>query len=245
MALLQRAVDVTVAALTETIRSIEPGQSEHEVQGVIEYMFLRNGAQRPGFASIVGSGPTTCVLHYQEGRRQFGEGELVLMDVGAEIYGYTADITRTVPASGRFTPRQRRIYELVLRAQKAGIEAVRPGATLRDVHRAARRVIDQAGYGEAFPHGTSHWLGLDVHDVGSYGRPLEPGMVLTVEPGIYLPDENLGIRIEDDVLVTEGDPIVLSAGVPREVEELEALMLEEGVGNAAVAPTRRGPTTRH
>jgi Xaa-Pro aminopeptidase len=237
--LLQRAIDITAAALTEAIRSIEPGQFEYEAQGTIEYLFTRYGAQRPGFVSIVGSGPNSCILHYSSNRRQMAAGELVVMDVGAELWGYTADVTRTVPTSGTFSPRQREIYEVVLRAQQAGFEAVKPGSTMRAVDRAARQVIQDAGYGQYFLHGTSHWLGLDVHDVGVRARLLEPGMLLTVEPGIYIAEENLGVRIEDDVLVTKTGRRVLSDGIPRTVSEIEALMRDRGVGDRRVAPLPR------
>ncbi len=236
LALLQGAIDITCAALREAAASLRPGQREHELQGVIEYVFLRYGAQRPGFASIVGSGPNSCVLHYSDNRRVMRAGELVVCDVGAELWGYSADVTRTFPVGGEFTARQREIYELVLRAQEAGIAAVKPGASMRDVDRAAREVIAEAGYGRYFFHGTSHWLGLDVHDVGPMGVTLRPGMVLTVEPGIYLASEDLGVRIEDDVLVTEDGRRLLSAGVPRTVDEVEALLTGAGVGARAVAP---------
>lgn len=242
VALLERAVHITAAALDEAIRSLEPGFHEFEAQSIIEYLFARHGAQRPGFASIVGSGPFSCTLHYQDNRRRMGPGDLVVMDVGAELWGYTADVTRTVPVSGKFTRRQREVYEVVRRAQEAGFAAVKPGATLGTVHAAARAVIAEAGYARFFPHGTSHWLGLDVHDVGAYDRPFEPGMVLTVEPGIYLPDEALGVRIEDDVVVTEDGYRLLSGGVPRHPDELEALMARPGVGNAPLAtPPAPGP----
>lgn len=236
LALLQRACDITAASLQEAARGVKPGQFEYEVEGVIEYMFRRYGAQRPGFASIVGSGPNSCVLHYSESTRRFRKGELIVMDVGAEFHGYTADITRTVPSSGRFSKRQREIYEIVLRAQAAGIKACVPGNTVKDVHRAAKKVIADAGYGKFFLHGTSHWLGLDVHDVGSYKRSIVPGMVLTVEPGIYLAKEALGVRIEDDILVTEKGPIVLSAGIPRDPDAIEAMMAGKGVGKLKLTP---------
>ena len=237
VALLQRAIDITGAGLLEAYGSARPGMMEHELQAVIEYLFLRHGAQRPGFASIVGSGPNSCVLHYTANRRRMAAGDLVVMDVGAELWGYTADVTRTIPVSGTFTPRQREVYELVLRAQAAGIAAVRPGATIRQVDEAARRVIREAGLAGEFPHGTSHWLGMDVHDVGAYSRPLEPGMVLTVEPGVYIAAEGLGVRIEDDVLVTADGCRVLSAGIPRAVEEIEALCAKRaGVGARPAAP---------
>ena len=241
LALIQRACDITAASLSEAIQSVQPGQFEYEVAAVIEYVFRRYGAQRPGFASIVGSGPNSCVLHYSQSARRFGPGELIVMDVGAEFHGYTADITRTVPVSGKFSPRQREIYELVLRAQAAGIKACQPGARVADVDAAARKVIADAGYGSYFLHGTSHWLGLDVHDVGAYNRALVPGMVLTVEPGIYLADEQLGIRIEDDVLITQQGPRVLSAGVPRDPDALEALLAKRGLGKRSVSPLPAGP----
>jgi Xaa-Pro aminopeptidase len=241
VALLERAIGITGASLIEAMKSIEPGQHEYEVQGVIEYLFLRYGAQRPGFSSICGSGPNSCTLHYSENRRRMAAGDLIVMDVGAELWGYTADVTRTVPVSGKFTPRQKEIYLLVLKAQEAGFAAAKPGATIRQVHAAAMRVIAQAGYGDFFPHGTSHWLGMDVHDVGAYDRPLEPGMVITVEPGIYLPDEAIGVRIEDDVVITAGGCRHLSGAAPRTPDELEALMAQRGVGNVEVAPAT-GPT---
>jgi Xaa-Pro aminopeptidase len=246
---LGRAIDITCSALLEAMASIGPGQFEYEIQATIDYVFMRYGAQRPGFSSIVGSGPNSCVLHHSANRRRAVKGDLVVLDVGAELFGYTADVTRTVPVSGRFSPRQREIYEIVLAAQKAGIAAVRPGVKLRDVHAAARKVIRDAGYARYFLHSTSHWLGLDVHDVGATSRTLEEGMVLTVEPGIYLSEEELGIRIEDDVLVTRNGRQVLSDGVPRSVKEIEALMKGRGVGarNVAPLPDRRveGKKTRY
>jgi Xaa-Pro aminopeptidase len=154
------------------------------------------------------------------------DGDLVVVDIGAEYSGYAADITRTYPVNGRFTERQREIYEIVLGAQKAALARVRPGARLNGpdgIHAAAREYIDEAGYGEYFIHGTSHYIGLYVHDVGDTRAPLEPNMVFTVEPGIYIPEENIGVRIEDDVVVTPDGYRMLS-DFPREVEEIEALM---------------------
>jgi Xaa-Pro aminopeptidase len=224
IATLQKAVDITCRSLEETIRAIRPGMYEYGVEAMIEYGFHRLGSQRPGFPSIVGSGPNSAILHYNSNRRKIEQGELVLMDVGAELDYYTADITRTVPANGKFSPRQREIYQLVLKAQAAAIKAVRPQVTLKEVHAAARKVIEEAGYGEYFIHYTSHYLGMDVHDVGSRSRPLEPGMVITVEPGIYLAKESLGVRIEDDVLVTREGCRVLSSGLAKSVKEIESLM---------------------
>ena len=219
---------------------------EYEVEALLEYVFRRSGAEHPGFPSIVGSGENSVILHYESNRRPMEAGDVVV-DIGAELHGYTADITRTFPVSGRFSEEQRRIYELVLKAQEAGIAAVRAGAPFGAAHRAAYPVLarglaelglvddpgDAAGVSRFFMHGTSHYLGLDVHDVGSPG-PLRPGAVLTVEPGIYIaPAEdvdprwwNIGVRIEDDVLVTEEGPVVLSTGAPKTVEAIEALMAE-------------------
>lgn len=229
---LQRAIDITGCALVEAMRSIHPGQPEYALQAVIEYMFRRNGAdERPAFRSIVGSGPNSCVIHYQRNRRTMQAGELVVIDVGAQVRGYAADVTRTLPVSGRFTPRQREIYDLVHKAQAAGFAAVKPGATLGDVHRAAHRVIARAGYARYFFHSTSHWLGLDVHDPGNARQRLVPGMVLTVEPGIYIARERLGVRIEDDVLVTRTGHRVLSGWIPRAAADVERWIARgEGLG---------------
>ena len=230
--MLQRAIDITAAAQRAAMRTMRPGMYEYETEAVIEYNFRAGGAERVGFPSIVGSGPNSVVLHYDRSRRMMETGDLVVMDIGAEYSYYTADVTRTVPVSGTFSDRQRAIYDLVLASQQAGIDAVRPGATMADVNRAARGYMrDHSGdlCGERtcdahFIHGVGHWLGMDVHDVGANSTPFAPGMVLTVEPGIYISDENLGVRIEDDVLVTETGSRVMSASAPREADEIEALM---------------------
>lgn len=224
IALLERAVEITGLSLRETIPRIKPGMYEYEVEALIEYGFRSRGGRRPGFPSIVGSGPNSTVLHYNLNRRLIEPGELVLMDVGAEFEYYTADITRTVPADGKFSPRQREVYSIVLQALKAATAAVKPGVSLRDVHKAAMDVIEKAGYGRYFIHYTSHFLGMDVHDVGSRDMTLAPGMVITVEPGVYIPEEKLGVRIEDDVLVTPDGCRVLSSDIPREITEIENLM---------------------
>lgn len=230
--MLRRAIDITVGAHRAAMRAAAPGMYEYELEAIIEFNFRLGGAERVGFPSIVGSGPNSVILHYDKNRRRMESGDLVVIDIGAEYSYYTADVTRTLPVSGRFTPRQRRVYELVLGAQQAAIDAVRPGVTVRQLDGIARTWL-RANAGDAcgvrtcdayFVHGLSHWLGMDVHDVGDYGRPLEPGMVLTIEPGIYLPNEHLGVRIEDDVLVTEDGHEVLSDGAPRDPDEIEALM---------------------
>ena len=242
LALMRHAIEITAEAHREAMRAMRPGMHEYEVEALIEYVFHRNGAEHPGFPSIVGSGENAVILHYETNRRQMQDGDVVVMDIGAEYHGYSADVTRTVPVNGRFTPEQRSIYEIVLRAQEAGIQAVREGTPFGDVHRAAAAVVAQGlrelGLIESdqevrrfFMHGTSHYLGLYVHDVGT-GGPLLPGTVITVEPGIYIaPAEdvdpkwwNIGVRIEDDVLVTEAGAEVLSAGAPRTIADIEALM---------------------
>jgi Xaa-Pro aminopeptidase len=149
------------------------------------------------------------------------DGELILLDMGAEFAHYAADITRTLPVSGRFTARQREIYDLVLKAQKAALAKLKPGVYLEDIDATARQVIEAAGYGDYFIHGLGHFVGLDVHDAGAYQQPLAPGMVITLEPGIYLPEEKLGVRIEDDVLLTKTGGKILSDGLPREADEIE------------------------
>jgi Xaa-Pro aminopeptidase len=222
---IRRAVAISIEGHFAAWRAIRPGMKEHELKEKLERAMRRGGATRLAYPSIVGSGPHSCVLHYPGDRRVIKEGELVVIDAGAEVAGYASDVTRTVPASGKFTSEQRRIYEIVLAAQKAALARVRPGARLReDVHAAARRVIAQAGFVDAFFHGTSHFVGLRVHDVGHADRPLAPGMVLTVEPGIYLADRKLGVRIEDTVVVTADGHENLSAGLPKEVEEIEKWM---------------------
>jgi Xaa-Pro aminopeptidase len=238
IALLRRAMRITGDAIVEAMRSVEPGMNEREVAALIEYIFRRGGAAGPGFPSIVGSGPNSCVLHYNRNERTLAEGDLVVCDVGAEYGRYTADVTRTFPVSGRFSPEQRKIYESVLRAQEAAISAVRPGATVREVHAAALASLSKDGLAEHFFHGTSHWLGLDVHDAGRYDVALEPGMVLTVEPGAYLAERAIGVRIEDDVLVTESGCEVMTSWIPRTVEEIERVMAEKGLGNEQPRPYR-------
>jgi Xaa-Pro aminopeptidase len=296
----RRACQISRDAHAEAMRYARPGQFEYEVQAAIEFVFRRGGSPRNAYPCIVASGPNATILHYSENSRRMDDGDLLLIDAGCE-WGYQAsDITRTFPVSGRFTPPQRRIYEVVLRAQLAGIAAARPGAPYQAVHEAARRALAEGlvelgllprgvedslamhHYREFYMHGTGHWLGMDVHDVGDYrvrrqSRPLEPGMVLTVEPGLYFDPERqtvtfhlreyseeemwdrrfrlgmaaakkieeeekaraetvthevpaeyrgIGIRIEDDVLITADGNEVLTAGTPKTVEEVERACAE-------------------
>ena len=223
VALLEKAVRITLKGQEAAARTIAPGVMEYEVEAALEYEFRRNGAERPGFPSIVGSGPFSTILHYDKNTRRMESGDVVVVDIGAEWGGYSADVTRTYPVSGKFSPRQREIYQIVLDAQKAAMAKIRPGVTFRDIHQASSSYIRSKGYEKYFIHGTSHHIGLEVHDAGSTERPLEPNMVITVEPGIYIGEEQLGIRIEDDVVVTPSGYRMLST-FPKEIDEIEALV---------------------
>jgi Xaa-Pro aminopeptidase len=221
LALIRRASAATNAAHRDVRAALRPGMNERELQEIIERRFRQEGCARNAFPCIVGSGPNSVILHYAENRRQMQEGEVVVVDIGAECHGYATDITRTYPVAGRFTDRQREIYQIVRDAQTAAEQALRPGATLTDVDAAARRVIAGRGYGRFFVHHTSHYVGLSVHDSGSYRAPLPAGAVVVIEPGIYLPEEGFGIRIEDIYVVTETGWERLSEGAPREIAEIE------------------------
>jgi Xaa-Pro aminopeptidase len=223
IALIEKAVRITLKGEEAAAKAIAPAVMEYEVEAALEYEFRRNGAERAGFPSIVGSGPFSTVLHYDKSERRMQSGDVVVVDIGAEYSGYSADVTRTYPVSGKFSPRQREIYQIVLDAQKAAIAKIKPGVRISDLHQAATDYIRSKGYERYFIHGTSHHMGLDVHDVGDVSRPLEPNMVITVEPGIYIPEEQIGIRIEDDVLVTPTGYRVLSL-FPKELAEVEALV---------------------
>ena len=300
LALHRRACEISRDAHTEAMRVAKPGLYEYQVQAAIEYVFRHAGSMRNGYPSIVASGPNACILHYTENSRRMEDGDLLLIDAGCEFGYHSADITRTFPVNGRFTPPQRAVYELVLKAQLAGIAAAKPGHRYEAVHDAARRVLTDGlvalgvlprsveeslamhHYREFYMHGTGHWLGMDVHDVGDYriareSRVLEPGMVLTVEPGLYfdperesvtydlreyseeemwerryrlgmsaarkLEDEEksrakkvthpvpadyrgIGIRIEDDVVITAAGCEILTAGTPKTIEDVERACAE-------------------
>src|SRR5882724_3364175 len=230
---LRRAVDISVAGHIAAMRAARPGMYEYQLESVLEEGFRSNGADRVGYPSIVGSGPNSTTLHYDVNRRRTEDGDLVVIDAAAEWGQYTADVTRTFPINGRFTPRQKAIYDLVLGAQQAAFDALRPGVTMRQLDGIARRYMQQhsgtlcgqrtCDDREYFNHGLGHPIGMDVHDVG-IGRPLEPGMVVTLEPGIYLQAEKLGVRIEDDVLVTAKGGEWLSNGAPRTTDAIERVM---------------------
>jgi len=237
-ALMRTSIERSLEAHREAMRAMRPGMYEYEIASLMAYTFERGGCERPAYPPIVGSGPNSTVLHYADPRRQMQAGEVVVIDVGAECAGYAADITRTLPVSGKFSARQREIYEIVLGAQNAAIAAVKPGMTMartgeNSLYRIAFDYINTHGkdlkgepLGKYFTHGLGHHVGLQVHDAGDPNRPLEPGMIVTIEPGIYIPEENLGARIEDMVLVTEKGAVLLSGSLPRTVEEVERAMAE-------------------
>ncbi len=250
---MRTAARITRDAHLRAMSHTRPGMHEYEVEALLLETFRKNGSERPAYGSIVGSGPNATVLHYRSNNRKMDEGELLLIDAGCEYGYYASDVTRTFPVSGKFSPEQRAIYQLVLDAQLASIEATREGANLEDVHKKSVEIItrglrdlgilqgepselvEKEAYKPYYMHRTSHWLGMDVHDVGAYyvgGKPrvLEDGMVLTVEPGIYISRNDdkidvkwrgIGVRIEDDILVTKAGPVNLTADIPKSIEDLE------------------------
>ncbi|WP_348812586.1 aminopeptidase P N-terminal domain-containing protein [Flavobacterium maritimum] len=247
MVLLTKAVRISAMGQREIMKAMHPGMSETEIQGIHEFVYKKYGSEFEGYPSIVGAGNNGCVLHYIENSKMKVENDLVLMDLGAEYHGYTADVTRTIPANGKFTTEQKLIYDLVYEAQEAGIATVKKGNSFGSPDVAARNVISEGlvklgiiknkeESRKYFPHGTSHHIGLDVHDPGLYNT-FEENMVLTVEPGIYIPKGSdcdkkwwgIAVRIEDDILVTANGPINLSAEAPRKSDEIEALMNEKSV----------------
>jgi Xaa-Pro aminopeptidase len=222
LALIEWAIAASAAGYKAALPFMRPGITEAQIAETLTAAFREHGAE-PAFAPIVGSGPNSTVLHYAANDQVVEDGQLVVIDHGAAYGGYASDVTRTLPVSGAFTPEQRDVYEVVLEANLAGIEAARPGATITEVHDAARAVIARAGYEDYFIHGIGHQLGIEVHDVTPDG-PLVPGMVLTIEPGVYLPHRQLGVRIEDDILMTEDGSANLTGVIPKTVVAIEAAM---------------------
>jgi Xaa-Pro aminopeptidase len=221
LAAMRKAIDVTLDAFRDALPEIRPGSREAAVDAALLAGMRRRGAL-PAYGFIVGSGAHSAIPHWARNDGPLRAGDLLLIDAGGSIDRYAADVTRTFPVSGRFTARQREVYEAVLRAQRAGIAAVKPGATIPEVDAAARNVLKEAGLDAYFLHGTSHHVGLDVHDPGP--PLLAAGMTITVEPGVYLKQEGFGVRIEDDVLVTDDGALVLSDGFPKDPDEIERLL---------------------
>lgn len=221
--LIRRAIEAGVAAHRAGWRAVAPGRYEYEVAAAMTAAAASLGCERNAYPPIVGSGPSALALHYAANKRRMDAGELVLIDFGPECDLYASDITRTVPVSGRFTPRQREIYEAVLEAQRAVIAAARPGVTVKALKQVARDSFDARGrdLGRYFPHGVSHHIGLEVHDAADDDLPLAPGAVVTVEPGLYIPEEKLGVRVEDMILITRDGAELLTAALPSSVEALE------------------------
>ena len=236
IAFLKQAVDLSLDAHLEAMKMMRPGLYEYQIAAKMVEIHAMGGSEAEGYAPIVGAGPNSTALHYDRLSRKIEDGDIVVLDVAAQYSGYSADITRTLPANGKFTPRQREIYSIVLGAQNAAIAALKPGMDFcskgdKNVHKIAYNYINSHGkdlYGKSlgtyFIHGLGHHLGLNVHDGGDHCTPFQPGMVITIEPGIYIPEEQVGVRIEDDVLITESGYKLLSVRLPRDPDEIEKIM---------------------
>ena len=244
--LIQKACNLTEAAFRRILKTIKPGVMEYEIEADVIHEFIRNRSRGFAYTPIIASGESACVLHYIDNNQPCKDGDVILMDFGAEYANYASDMTRCVPVNGKFTPRQKEVYNAVLRVMKAATKMLIPGNYLHEYHVEVGLLMEKEllglglisqedisnqkpewpAYKKYFMHGTSHYLGLDVHDVGSWTTPIEAGMVFTCEPGIYIPEENLGIRLENDVLVTENGPNDLMKNIPLEADEIEALMAE-------------------
>jgi Xaa-Pro aminopeptidase len=241
---IQKAADLTEKAFRRVLKFTKPGVMEYEIEAEITHEFLRNAATGHAYEPIIASGANACVLHYLENNKPCQNGDLLLMDFGAEYANYAADMTRTIPVSGHFTKRQKQVYKAVLKVMKASIEMLRPGTNINEYHKEVGKIMEsqliKIGlldktdvknqsknnplYKQYFMHGTSHHLGLDVHDIGNFYTDIQAGMVFTCEPGIYIPQESLGIRLEDDILVTDDNPVNLMKNIPIEIEEIESIM---------------------
>jgi Xaa-Pro aminopeptidase len=225
---MTRACEIAAPGYIAAWQATEPGVYEYQIEGAAQGAFISGGAFYPGYTAIVGSGSNSLILHYQLNCRRAEDGEFILMDFGPDYKYYCADISRTWPVNGKFSPEQRKAYLDCLEIQKKIIETVKPGATLMQLTALNQKLMHEMGYSQNFRHGPSHYLGMAVHDVGNWGKPLEPGVVITVEPGIYFQDRGWGIRIEDNVLVTEDGCRVLSDMIPKHPDEIEAIMAGAG-----------------
>jgi Xaa-Pro aminopeptidase len=242
--IMQKAINITGDAFKRVLEFVQPGVMEYEVEAEITHQFIRNGANGHAYEPIVASGSNSCILHYVKNNQKCKEGDLLLMDFGAEYANYAADLSRTIPVSGQFTDRQRKVYDAVLSVMKGAKELLVPGTILEDYHKEVGKMMESAlldlklltpsdvekqdpsypAYKKYFMHGTSHHLGLDVHDLANRYDPIQAGMVFTCEPGIYIREEGIGIRLENDILVTDAGPVDLMANIPIEAEEIEELM---------------------
>lgn len=244
--LLFKAIEITVLAQEAAAAVIAPGVMEHEIQAALEYIFIEAGAQRAAFPSIVGSGKNSTILHYNENDRRMESKDLVVIDVGAEFDYHCADLTRTYPVSGTFTTEQRKIYNIVLDTQEYIADLVKPGYWIsnkdnpeQSLNHLAKAYLKEQGYDSYFPHGIGHFLGLDVHDVGDYAHPLEEGEVITIEPGIYIPEQQIGIRIEDNYWIVKDAAVCLSENLLRHPDDVEK-MVKDKLGKNKKAPKARG-----
>jgi len=247
LTLLRQAIDLSLDAQMAAFKMMRPGLWEYQIAAKMMEVHAMGGAEAEAYAPIVGAGPNSTSLHYDKLSRKIEDGDIVVMDVAAQYAGYAADITRTIPANGKYTARQREIYEIVLGAQDAAIHALKPGMDMcgkgdkdKSVYKIAYDYINSHGkdlngkpLGQYFIHGLGHSIGLNVHDPGNLCRPFVPGMVITIEPGIYIPDEHIGVRIEDDVLITDSGAEVLSARLPRSPDEVEKIMADAAKERAA------------
>jgi Xaa-Pro aminopeptidase len=239
---LQRAIDITRQGFERVMKMMRPGVMEYEIEAEFAHEFLKNGSRGFAYTPIVASGESACVLHYIANDLPCKDGDLILMDVGAEYGNYNADMTRCIPVNGKFSPRQKEVYNAVLRVMEGAKQLLKPGVMMSDYHALVGEMMQRellglglltteeaknpSAYRKYFMHGTSHFLGLDVHDVGDWNIPIEAGNVFTVEPGIYIPEEGIGIRIENNVVVTDGEVLDLFAQFPTTVEEIEAMMAQ-------------------
>ncbi len=242
---LYKAIEVTSMAHEAAAQAISNGVLESEVQASLEYVFIASGS-RAAFPSIVASGKNSTVLHYHTNGDQMKDGDLVVIDIGADFGGYSADISRTYPVSGKFTERQKEIYNIVLETQEHIASIAQPGYWIKNpdqpeksLHHLTVKFLEEKGYAKYFPHGIGHYLGLDTHDVGSYKTPLQEGDVITIEPGIYIPEESIGVRIEDDYWIVKKGAVCLSENLPKKAEDIEK-MVQQGFGSKAFKEEAQG-----